>query len=131
VVEEQPPDEPGLEVAAHSQVQPLRSDWAYFPDVALLASVPADAVHSQAGAWSPGRSLGEECSPDVALLASMPADAVHFQAEAWLPRALSGRVVFSRGVPVGFEAFGGRGTSLCAAGALPCAVPGRGTLFAG
>jgi hypothetical protein len=63
VVGERPRDEPGPE--AYSLVEPLRSDPAYFPDVVLLASVPANAVHSQVEAWLPGRSLDEAYSPDV------------------------------------------------------------------
>jgi len=43
----------------------LPVDEVCFPDVALLAPVPADAVHSQAEARFRERSLGEAYSPDV------------------------------------------------------------------
>jgi hypothetical protein len=61
-VGEQSPDEPGLEDEAHSRVEPLQRDAARSPGVALLAeAAPVAAVHSQAEAGSPVRSVDAAC----------------------------------------------------------------------
>ena len=78
---EQPPDEPGFQHAAHSQVEPPLADEACSPDgVRLSEARPADAAHFQV---EPLRRH-VVCSPDAALPSeeARPLYAVHSQVSA-------------------------------------------------
>jgi len=76
-VGQQPPDEAGLEHAAHSRAEPLLGDEACSPDGVRLAEVrPADEAHFRA---EPLR-WHVACSPGVAPLSEVrPLYAVHSQ----------------------------------------------------